>query len=185
MEHYGFTLCISFFMVDLRDKRERNVDLVFRPFMHSLAASCLCPDRDRTKTLACQDNALTTWATRPGPLRFLSQELLSIFAYVKFFFLWAVWPSPLLGATEFGGAVSESGSWNLATRGSSSHARFMGPLLLIHAWGAPFCTVHKGIAFALLSSALWVFFIFYRHSLYYCPSPLWFKSTFSQSQSYF
>ena len=34
--------------------------------MHSLVAACMCTDRKPT-TLACRDNALTNWATQPGP----------------------------------------------------------------------------------------------------------------------
>ena len=40
-----FIYLLLFFKVDLRE-RERNIDLLFHLFMHSLVESCTCPDRE-------------------------------------------------------------------------------------------------------------------------------------------
>ena len=48
-------------------ERDSNIDLLFHLFMHSLVASCMCPDRGIELTsLACEDSALTNQATQPG-----------------------------------------------------------------------------------------------------------------------
>ena len=52
---YFFNLIFNFLIIDLRERerkreegkgrhRERNIDLLFHLFMHSLVISCMCPD---------------------------------------------------------------------------------------------------------------------------------------------
>lgn len=64
----------------------------------------------------------------------------------------------------------ETETWPHTAHRATDTAR--GPLFLIHPLGAPFFPAHKGVAFVHLSSVFQVFFIFYRSSLYFCPSPL-------------
>ena len=48
-------------------ERERNINLLLHLFMHSLVASCMCPDsRSNLQTLLYQDDVLTNCATWLG-----------------------------------------------------------------------------------------------------------------------
>lgn len=42
-----------------RGERERNIDSLFHPSMHSLTASCMCPHSDQITTLAHGDHTVT------------------------------------------------------------------------------------------------------------------------------
>lgn len=62
-----FLLCIYLLRFTKRGEGEMNVDLSFHVLMHSLADSCVCPERGskppwRIRTLFLQDNFL--WAPR-------------------------------------------------------------------------------------------------------------------------
>ena len=48
-------------------EKERNIDLLFHLFMHSLTASCMFQLEIEPTTLAHRDDAPTNWATWPGP----------------------------------------------------------------------------------------------------------------------
>ena len=45
-------------------ERERNIDLLFHLFMHSLADSSMCPDQEQNlQPFGLQNDAPTNWAT--------------------------------------------------------------------------------------------------------------------------
>ena len=49
-------------------ERERDINLLFHLCMHSLVDSCMCPDqRSNPQPRHYWDDALTNWATQPGP----------------------------------------------------------------------------------------------------------------------
>ena len=74
-------------------KKERNIDLSFHVFMHSLVDSCLCPDGDRTRNLG-------TWQWCPNrpssPVRHLETLFLR-------------WPQQNLNPRRCG--LQQLGSW--------------------------------------------------------------------------
>ena len=69
--------CLLLWLVDFRDierKREKNIYLLFHLFMHSLVDSCMWGIKLTTLVLEW-DDALTNWATWPGPAAFFLHML--------------------------------------------------------------------------------------------------------------
>ena len=54
-----------------RERRERNVDLLFHLIMHTLISSCITLTRDQTHNSGASDSALTNRAVHPGLPRFI------------------------------------------------------------------------------------------------------------------
>ena len=59
---------VKFFILFIIYLWERDIDLLFHLFMHSLVASCMCLSGDQTRNIwMYHDDALTNWIAQPGP----------------------------------------------------------------------------------------------------------------------
>ena len=78
MDNLGYGIkSVSFFKLiwDRQRERERTIDLLFHLFMHSLVSSYVPWPGIKPTTLVYQNNALTNWATKPGPVSLFRRKL--------------------------------------------------------------------------------------------------------------